>query len=73
MENFVLLFVSFLPRIFYYRELSEELADLDIELSEFDRFPELGKSFKNKLEELDRIEEELKDIHRNWKPWMKKR
>lgn len=50
-----------------YRELSEELADLDIELPEFDRFPELGRSFKNKMEELDRIGEELKDIYRNWK------
>lgn len=65
-EKFVKDWITYVDRE-RYRELKKELIDLDVELPEVKRFPELGKSYKTKMEKLEEIEEEMKEMHQNWK------
>ncbi len=49
-----------------YKELRERISSIDIKLSSYDSVLELGRDYKNKMKRLEKIEDELKEIHRDW-------
>lgn len=49
------------------KELSLRLGNFSLELSEEDDILKLGREFKKKVEELDGLEAEIKELYKDWR------